>query len=293
MGVLALGSRLSEDPYSREDQALLASIASQAGGALENLMLAEEMAERLEADQRASHELRIAAEVQRRLLPEGRVTLATVQCAGHCTQARDVGGDYYDFIQWGSHELGVVLADISGKGLYAALLMASLQASLRSHSAGWGAKELPELVHRVNRSFGASTGMSHYATLFFGLYDDTSRRLSYVDCGHAPPLLLRAGGTVQRLAVTGGAIGLFEELSCVGAELYLAPGDLLAIFSDGVTEAVDDADEEFGEARLLESLCTHRRLPLSDAVEAVIGDVRRFSGRNPTDDMTLVLVCGR
>ena len=157
-GIIALGPRLSDDPYSREDKALLSSISSQAGSALESLMLAEQMTERLEAERRASQELRIAAEVQRRLLPARAMTLSTLECAGHCTQARAVGGDYYDFLDLGHGKLGLVLADVSGKGLYAALLMASLQASLRSLSAGWGSNELPDLlapaqplVRRVHR----------------------------------------------------------------------------------------------------------------------------------------------
>jgi sigma-B regulation protein RsbU (phosphoserine phosphatase) len=292
-GIIALGPRLSDDPYSREDKALLASIASQAGVALESLVLAEQMAERLEAERRTSQELRIADDVQRRLLPATAVSLSTLECAGHCTQARAVGGDYYDFLDLGDGQLGLVLADVSGKGLYAALLMASLRASLRSLSAGWGSRELPLLMQRLNRSFGESTGGSHYATVFLGLYDDRSRQWSYVDCGHCPPVVLRADGSVIRLAVTGVAVGLFEQWTGTSEQIALGPGDVLAVFSDGVTEAIDAGDEEFGEGRLVEALRTHRGRPLPEVVDAVIGQVRQFDGREQYDDMTLVLARGR
>jgi len=284
---------MSEEPYSREDKLLLASVASQAGGALENLMLAEEMAGRIEAEHRAAHEMQVAAEVQRRLFPAHAVPMDTIEYAARCQQARMVGGDYYDFLDLGQGLLGFALADVSGKGLYASLLMAHLQASLRSLSAGIGADDLPRLLEVVNRSFCASTAGNHFATLFVGRYDDRTRRLNYANCGHQPPLLLRAAGTVERLATTTRAIGLFEELGAVACDVTLATGDLLAVFSDGVTEAMNPADEEFGEGRLLDVLLRHRDCPVAEAVEGVIGAVGAFSGPEQSDDVTLMLIRAR
>lgn len=292
LGLIALGPRLSEEPYSREDTRLLASIAGQAGSALESLMLAEEMAERIETERRAAQELQIAAEVQRRLLPAKPVAMDTIEFTGRCVQARAVGGDYYDFLDFGRGRLGPVLGDVSGKGLYAALLMAHLQATLRSLSARLAAEDLTHLLEGVNQWFWESTAGNHFATLFFGHYEDAGRRLRYVNCGHAPPILLRADGTVERLGVTAGAVGLFAEWTCSVRDVTLGPGDLLTIFSDGVTEATSDRGEEFGDDRLIERLAAWRTLPLADILDRLVDDVRSF-GAEQHDDLTVVLVRGR
>ena len=168
-GVLVLGRRLSDEPYSGEDRNLLASVGTQAGLALENIRLAESMASRLEVERRASHELEIARDVQAMLLPQGRVTVPTLDYAGQCFQARVVGGDFFDFMSVGTR-VALVLADISGKGISAALLMASLQANLRA-LYGQAVDDLAGTLQRVNQMFYDSTAPNHYATLFFGLYD--------------------------------------------------------------------------------------------------------------------------
>ena len=292
LGLIALGPRFSEEPYSSEDTALLASIAGHAGGALENLMLAEEMAERIEAERRAAQELQIAAEVQRRLLPTKTVAMATIEFTGHCVQARAVGGDYYDFLDFGQGRVGLVLGDVSGKGLYAALLMAHLQATLRSLSARLAAEDLTQLLEGVNHWFWESTAGNHFATLFFGHYDDSRRLLRYANCGHPPPVLLRADGTVERLAVTAGAVGLFEAWTCAVHEVTVGRDDLLMIFSDGVTEATNDRGEEFGENRLLEVITAWRSRPLAEIMDRLVHDVREFEAEQH-DDLTLVLVRGR
>jgi serine phosphatase RsbU (regulator of sigma subunit) len=292
IGLLVLGPRLSEEPYSRDDKKLLASVAGHAGLALESLMLAEEMAERIDAERRAAHELTIAGEVQRRLLPQKAASLATVDYAGACRQARAVGGDYYDFLDLGPGQLGLVLGDVSGKGLYAALLMVNLQANLRSLSAR-AAADLASVLESVNRSFWESTAGHHYATLFVGHYDDCTRRFRYANCGHYPPFLLRASGEMERLPVTANAVGMFESWTCEVRELNLEPDDLLVIFSDGVTEAIDEGGEEFGEAGLLATLQAHRDAPASTVLDGVMAAVLDFSRREQRDDLTLVVARGR
>jgi serine phosphatase RsbU (regulator of sigma subunit) len=219
--------------------------------------------------------------------------MATIEYAARCEQARLVGGDYYDFLDLGSGRLGLALADVSGKGLYASLLMAHLQASLRGLSAAIGVDDLPRLLEVVNRSFCASTARNHFATLFLGRYDDRARQLRYANCGHHPPVLLRADGSVDHLAVTARAIGLFDELGAEARDVTLAPDDLLAIFSDGVTEAMNAQGEEFGEARLLDVLTLHRRCPVAEAVERAVEAVGAFSGPEQTDDVTLMLIRAR
>jgi sigma-B regulation protein RsbU (phosphoserine phosphatase) len=292
IGLLVLGPRLSEEPYGRDDRALLTSVTRQAGLALESLALAEAMAERIEAERRAEREVEIAAEVQRRMLPQRVRPMDSIECAGRCRQARAVGGDYYDFLDFGPGQLGVVLADVSGKGLYAALLMANLQASLRS-LARQLADDMPAALQAVNRSFGESTAGDHYATLFLGHYDDGSRLLRYASCGHHPPFLLRDAGGVERLTVTAGAIGMFEPWPCQARDVVLMSGDLLVAFSDGVTETLDDTGQEFGEAGLLAVLQAHRHRPVADVVDAVIDAVLAFGGGDQQDDLTLVVARGR
>lgn len=295
VGLLALGPRMSEEPYSGEDKRLLASVAGQVGMALENFRLAQNIAEKLETERRSAREMEIARDVQTRLLPQAAPELKTLECAGRCLQAWRVGGDYYDFLELGSDQVGLVLADVSGKGVHAALLMANLQAHLRSLSGlTRGAAErmtpldLVTTLQQVNRIVWKSTAAQHYATLFFGLYDDLTRRLSYVNCGHNPPMLLRAGGSVDRLKATATVIGLFEKWECVARETQLESGDLLAIFSDGVTEAML-GEEEFGEPRLLDHLRDAGHLPAEQVVTAVFNAVQQFSAGNQSDDLTLVV----
>jgi serine phosphatase RsbU (regulator of sigma subunit) len=289
VGLLALGPRLSEEPYSGEDKRLLASVASQAGMALENFRLAEDIAEKLEAERRTAREMEIAKEVQTRLLPQTAPVLQTLECAGRCLQAARVGGDYYDFLELSRDKLGLVLADVSGKGVHAALLVANLQAQLRSLSRlTRGATGLVETLHQVNRVLWKSTAAEHYATLFVGVYDDSTRRLTYVNCGHNPPMLLRAGGSVDLLEATATVIGMFETWECEAREIQLAPGDFLAISSDGVTEAML-GEEEFGESRFLDELRRTRQLPLEQVVTAVFTAVQQFSAGHQSDDLTLVV----
>jgi sigma-B regulation protein RsbU (phosphoserine phosphatase) len=299
VGLLALGPRLSEEPYSGEDKRLLTSVASQAGMALENFRLAENIAEKMEAERRAAREMEIARDVQTRLLPQSAPNLKTLACAGQCLQAWRVGGDYYDFLELGWDQVGLVLADVSGKGVHAALLMANLQAHLRSLSGltrggmeGMTPLDLVATLQQINRIMWKSTAAQHYATLFFGLYDDITRRLTYANCGHNAPILLRAGGAVERLKATAMVIGLFEKWECAAREIQLDPGDLLAIFSDGVTEAMQ-GEQEFGEPRLLAELRAAARLPVEQVVTAVFSAVQRFSAGIQSDDLTLVVARAR
>jgi serine phosphatase RsbU (regulator of sigma subunit) len=176
--------------YSREDKHLLDSVANQAGIALENIGLAEKMADRIEADRRAAQEMEFGRQVQARLFPQKLPLLRTLDYAGTCIQARKVGGDYYDFLELRPGRVALVMADISGKGVPGALLMANLQANLRTQYA-MAVENLEELLVSVNRLFYENTSDSSYATLFFVDYDDATGCLRYVNCGHLPPLLLR------------------------------------------------------------------------------------------------------
>ena len=245
-------------------------------------------AERREAERRAAYELEIARQVQARLFPQRLPELESLEYAGACVQTRQVGGDYYDFLDLGQARLSLVLGDIAGKGIAAALLMANLQANLRSQCAT--AVEQPEqLLQSVNRLFYENTADNAYATLFYSEFDDRTCRLRYANCGHPPGLVVQSDGMVRRLPTTAAVLGLFPEWPCSTAELQLCPGDLFAIYSDGITEALNQRDEEFGEERLLAVMRDARDRSPSDIVSAVFEEVRRFSGDQQYDDVTLIV----
>jgi serine phosphatase RsbU (regulator of sigma subunit) len=234
-----------------------------------------------------AREMASACRVQARLLAGGGPQLATLECAGVSLPAGGVGGDFYDFIKLSPRRVALVLGDISGKGLPAALMMASLQASVRSHYA-LGAGALPERLGSINRLFFESTAPGDFATLFLGEYDDRTRRLRYANCGHLPPLLLRGDGSLERLEPTATVLGIDEAWSCGISEARLADGDTLLLYTDGASEARSAAGEEFGEERLGEALRAARRQGLSTLLGRVVTEVREWSGGRLADDLTLV-----
>jgi serine phosphatase RsbU (regulator of sigma subunit) len=288
IGLLVLGQRLSEEPYSGEDKHLLDSVASQAGVALENMALAEKMAERMEAERRNAMEMDIARQVQARLFPQNVPPLATLEYVGGCLQARQVGGDFYDFLDMGPGVVGLVLADISGKGMSGALLMANLQSNLRSQYAV-AVDDLARLLKSVNRLFFENTTDESYATMFFGVYDDASRKLRYANCGHIAPLILRTDGSMHRLTSTATVLGLFQEWECPIDEVKMHPGDLLVICTDGVTEAPNQQEEEYGDVHLAEIIRKNKCAPVKELLAAIQASVQEFSGRNQADDITLIV----
>jgi len=291
-GLLVLGQRLSEEPYSDEDEKLLAAVAGQAAVALENIHLAEEMATRQAAEAKRVNEMSIAREVQTKLFPQRMPPLQTLDYAGSCDQARTIGGDYYDYLDMGRGRVGLALADISGKGIFAALLMANLQANLRSQYA-MALEDLGALMRSVNRLFFESVTPGLYATMFIADYSDAGRRLRYVNCGHNPPLLLRADGKCEQLQATATVVGLLEEWECTVGDVTLAPGDILVIYSDGVTEAASDDGEFFGDERLEATLREYAHLPAAELTKKIATTVHTFSGKEQEDDLTLLVAKAR
>src|SRR5438552_388542 len=203
-------------------------------------------AQKLESERRTAQELEIAKQVQARLFPQRLPAMQTLEYAGACIQAHQVGGDYHDFLDLGRGRLGLAIGDISGKGIAAALLMANLQANLRSLCA-IAFDELERLLRSVNQLFYENTHESAYATLFFAEYDDKMRRLRFANCGHLPALLFRRDGTIEKLDSTCTVLGLFKEWDCSIIELGLFSGDMLALYTDGITESFNQAGEEFAE----------------------------------------------
>ena len=241
-----------------------------------------------EAERRAAHELEIAKRVQSRLFPQTLPPLATMEYAGVCIQARQVGGDYYDFLDLGQNRLGFVIADISGKGIAAALLMANLQANLRSLCA-IAHHEPDRLLCSVNQLFCENTTDGAFATLFFAEYDDTAHLLRYANCGHLPALLLRDDNSITRLGATATVLGIFKKWDCELGECLVTRGDILALYTDGITESFNHDGEEFGEHRLLDSLTRHRALSPPAGLTSIVDEVLHFSPHEQHDDITLIL----
>lgn len=245
-------------------------------------------ADKLEAERRTAQELEIAKQVQARLFPQKFPVLKTLDYTGVCIQAREVGGDYYDFLSWGEERLGLIIGDTCGKGIGAALLMANLQANIRSQSAA--ALDQPQrFLQSVNQLFYENTTSAAYATLFLADYDDRSRNLRYVNCGHYSPLLVRADDRLEALASTATVLGLFEEWTCSLEERQLRTGDVVTLYTDGVIEAFNEREEEFGEDRLIEVLRQNRGRCSEAIVAAIVDEVRRFSPHEQHDDITLIV----
>ncbi len=233
-------------------------------------------------------EIEIAREVQRELLPRSFPVVNGLELAGACNPAVGVGGDYYDFLPFAEDRLGLVIADVSGKGIPAALLMAGLQASVRSLAL----PSLPacEVIRRLNAMLYRSTAAERYATMFFGIYDARHRTLTYSNAGHYPPLHFGHDGTA-RLMADGIPIGLMEDARYGEGTRHLLPGDMLALYTDGIIEAPGPGGKEYGEARLIETLQRHRHRGLDEVVLAVLAELERWTGGAPPhDDATLVLV---
>ena len=250
------------------------------------------LAERLAAERSAATELALAREVQARLFPQVSPAIETLDYTGFCVQARVVGGDYYDFLDLGPGRLGLVVGDVSGKGIAAALMMSNLQANLRSQSA-IARDELQRALRTVNRLFYENTPSAAFATLFFAQYDEEQRRLTYANCGHPSALLMRRSGSIERLGSTAQVVGLFPNWDCTIEERVIDPDDTLVICSDGVTEALDQSGEEFGEDRLICAISEHRGKPPQAIADAILGEISQFSGLAQHDDITLLVARSR
>jgi len=244
--------------------------------------------EKVEAERRAAQEMEIAKQVQARLFPQILPAMKTLDYAGVCIQARHVGGDYYDFLKLGPERLGLLIGDISGKGIAAALLMANLQANLRSQFSL--ARDEPQaFLQCVNQLFYENTVDSAYATVIFAEYDGMARRLRYANCGHLSALLLHSDGSLERLESTGTVLGLFKDWEGPTVECQLSPGDIFALYTDGVTESFNPDGEEFGEERLVDALKRHQEQPARSIVSSIVADVQFFGPEEQHDDITLIV----
>ena len=288
LGFISLGPKKSEEPYSPSDASLLRTVAAQTGLALENARLSEAIAHEAAQRELLNREIEIAREVQQRLFPQSMPEVPTLEYGGHCRPARGVGGDYYDFLSLSTGRLGLAIGDVSGKGVPAALLMASLQASVRGQSQS-GSGNVAELIANVNRLVCDASPENRYATFFYAQFDPGLRRLVYTNAGHNPPILLR-GKQVLRLEPGGPPVGLFRISPYVQAEVQLEPGDLLLLFTDGISEAENPAQEEWGEDALIATARANLEAPPAEMIQCIMQQADAFAAGAPQhDDMTLVV----
>ena len=293
LGFISLSQKRSEEPYSGTDLRLLKSVAAQAGLALENARLTSAIAEEVAHRERLNREVEIAREVQERLFPQKLPPVAGLDYCGKCRPALGVGGDYYDFLALPGGRLGIALGDVSGKGIAAALMMASLEASLRAEAMR-GTDDLAVVVQNVNRLVYDATAENRYATFFYAQYDPSTRRLSYVNAGHNPPMLFRKRERewrIERLEAGGTVIGLLPQFPYRQAGIALEAGDLLVIYTDGVSEAMNPGNEEWGEERMMEAVKLCDALGAAETIDQLIRAADDFaSGAQQHDDMTLVVL---
>jgi serine phosphatase RsbU (regulator of sigma subunit) len=262
---------------------VLTPLAHVAAAKIENVRLLEESLEK----RRMEQDMQVAAEIQRGLLPSSAPDVPGYGVAGINQPCRTVGGDYYDFALEKS-QLLVALGDVSGKGTGAALLMTVLRAAVRAH---WGLADLAEAAARINRTVFENTPPGKYITFFFARLDPLTGRLLFVNAGHNPPLLLRRDGPLETLRDGGMALGFFDDVSYDLGETFLRPGDVLVMYSDGVTETFDPAGDEFGDERLAELARRHRDLGAAQLEAVVLREIEAFGGgQKATDDRTLVVL---
>ena len=287
-GFMVLGPKKNEEPYSRSDMRLLETVAGQTALALENSELTLAVAREASQRERMNREIEIAREVQQKLFPQNWPVVEGVELSAHCRPAQSVGGDYFDFIPLPNGNLGIAIGDVSGKGIPAALLMASLQACLRGQTMD-GATDLSHLMSNVNRLIFDASPVNRYATLFYGQYDRSSRKFAYVNAGHNPPVVLRGDRAIQ-LVDGGPVVGLFRPAKYQQGELIVEPGDIFIGFTDGVSEAMNSDDDEWGEDQLVATARRVRSQKAEEMIEDILHGADAFANGAPQhDDMTLIV----
>jgi len=283
IGLVYVDSLMASHSFNEEDVRILTALANVAAAKIENARLLEENLEKRVLEE----EMRMAAEIQRGLLPERAPIVPGYGVVGSNRPCRTVGGDYYDFGMDGGR-LHFALGDVSGKGTAAALLMTVLRAAVRGH---WGVGEPAEAVTRINRTVCQNVTPGKYVTFFMGRLDPDTGTVAYVNAGHNPPIVVRADGRLDSLTTGGVVLGLFDDGTYEQSATSLGRGDVLVVFSDGVTETWNRDDIEFGDARLAELIRQGRELDAAALQAEILRELDRFSqGTKATDDRTLIVI---
>jgi len=287
IGVMGLGAKLSEEPFSGEDRELLLTVARQMGMALENAELLE-VAKR---EAQFARDLEIAKQVQQNLFPKKLPSVPGWEFAGICRSARAVGGDYYDIFEVAPGKVVFALGDVSGKGLGPSFLMSSVHATIRTQAVT-SLDNPVKLITELNRYLLTSSSPETFVTLFLGLIDLETGKLQYVNCGHPAPILLcQEEKKQERLTIGGPILGILDGVPYTKGEHYLKDGDILVLFSDGVTEATNRQEEMFEEEKLLQVL-SEKSLPGASAIlDMIFKSVDSFAtGCEQADDISAVVI---
>jgi sigma-B regulation protein RsbU (phosphoserine phosphatase) len=277
IGFISLGRKLSDQEFEPDEIEFLAAVADLTATAIYNLRLRKQ-----------AQEYEEAREIQQGLMPKQIPQVPGVEISGSWSPARIVGGDYFDAFKFSEGRLGLCIADVSGKGMPAALLMSNLQAVVKALATENTSPK--ELVEKANRVMWRNTTEAKFITLFYGLLDADSKIVRYTNAGHNAPILTREDGAQVRLEEGGLILGAFQESAYEQGEIELRPGDRLVMFTDGVTEAVDGEGEEFGEELLAEVSRCNRRLSAEALLHSLLDRVTQFCGGEFEDDATILIV---
>lgn len=286
IGYLAVFNKINHQDFSREDQRLLSIIASQSAQVIENARLYEEE----KALFSIQEEMRMAREIQLNLLPGNTPSIPGFQIAATNIPAKSVGGDYYDFLSLSSNKTGLCIGDITGKGMPAAMLMANLQAILRSQAMNF--EDCRKCLEKTNNQLFKNTDPTKFATLFYGILDPTANILEYANGGHDAPLLFREKGTKpEPLDATGLLLGMMENVDYQTSSITFHPGDTLLLYTDGITEAKNPEGQQFGLDRLCSLVKNNRTESPQSIAELILSEVKSHATDTAqSDDITLMLI---
>jgi len=285
IGLLTVFNKHTPAGFTNDDRRLLGIIAAQSAQVVENARLYHEE----QAFIHLQEEMKLAYEIQVDLLPKSQPEIKGYQIAGKSVPAKEVGGDYYDFISVDDKHFAFCLGDISGKGIPAALLMANLQATLRGQTS-FG-KLCKDCIFFTNNMLFHSTAPSKFATLFYGILNPETNQITYCNAGHNNPYLIEADGKMRKLNIGGIIVGIMADAQYDESTIDINPGEFLVLFSDGITEAVNNAEEEFGDKRLTDIVLNNRTESVERIIDIIFREVKLFTGSSPQmDDMTVVII---
>jgi sigma-B regulation protein RsbU (phosphoserine phosphatase) len=283
-GVLCLGKKMTGQPYQPIDAEFLYALGNLALTAIQNTYLVEDQIER----ERMAQEMRLARDIQERLLPSALPESESIEVAAYATPSREVSGDYFDVVSLDGGRMMMAVADVTGKGMPASLLMANMQACLRIVLPM--DISLEQATARINEVIHGNTGFDKFITFFWGVCESDARSMSYVNAGHNPPVHIRADGTLTHLETGGLLLGILGGVEYQRGEVELQSGDVVAMFTDGVTEAMNPEGEEYDDPRLEQLLLEVRDRAAQEILDAVLKDVETFTrGAPQSDDITMIV----
>lgn len=285
IGLVTVFNKKGESGFNDDDQRLLSIISSQSSQVIENARLIKEEQEFLKVQQ----ELRLAYEIQMNLLPETSPEIDGYEIFGISIPAKEVGGDYFDFISIGCNKMAFCIGDISGKGMPAALLMSNLQASVRGQTLA--KSNVKDCMRKINSMLFHNTPPEKFSTFFYGILDSENHKITYSNAGHNYPFLFSKKEGIVQLEEGDIVLGCMEGFQFKENSVDIGPGDLMFLYSDGITEAIDENEEELGEEEMIKIIVENPDLSLKELAVKIIDRVKLHSGKNlQYDDMTLVLI---